>query len=623
MPKVADFGLALRNDPEATWSHWVGPRGTPLYMAPEIMLGGSDAVTAGCDVYSLGALLYRLMAGRAPARPTARGTAGGFDRLPCPLPPSEFVANLPGDLERICLTCLATDPARRYETAAALADDLDRYLAGTPIQGRSEIKTTETEIQPSTGPDRIGSGDWRSLREALLSVAATLVAPVAIGLFMLSGPPRDPGGPPPTAEARAAIVPGLVEDRIDLTVVTKFQPSAVHLERLNQVATRELDGLRELRRQGPLSQEALLRFGTLAQRHGCRLGEDGRYEEASARFREALDALTEHRRRFPGRELAHDEYVNALYADGLYAIAAGEDATALDRFDVIIDALTPRSPNLEDGTLLAKLSQDLNDLSYRHRLRGESPQAQEVSRRHEAFYTRLSEWTGRSPALMLLRASYHASQGHDRTADDDFQAAIALRENRGAAGDSCASLLPRIVATRALHRTWFRDDPGGPADEPERAARALLERLNGDLDAIGIERAMVPELLPEIASHVQVRATTERREGRADLARRTAECFLALAEQVAEAHPESVSARFGLCEATLQMAKNAWEVDIHADVRRWLNRSLEAAHDAQRLAPAHPRVEYYVNDRAARLVALEEAELEAGTTTTTAALNPR
>ena len=135
-PKVADFGLArhFEGEPALTLS---GTRiGTPSYMAPEQVSGKAGTIGPAADIYALGALLYEMLTGRPPFRGE---TAAETERQVIhdePVSPSRLNTKVPRDLETICLKCLSKEPQRRYASAAALADDLRRFVEGRPIQAR-------------------------------------------------------------------------------------------------------------------------------------------------------------------------------------------------------------------------------------------------------------------------------------------------------------------------------------------------------------------------------------------------------------------------------------------------------------------------------------------------------
>jgi WD40 repeat protein/tRNA A-37 threonylcarbamoyl transferase component Bud32 len=135
-PKITDFGLAKRLDDEQERTRTGDILGTPAYMSPEQAAGKIKELGPATDVYALGAILYELLAGRPPFQ--AATTWDTINQLITqePLPPSVHRPGLPRDLETICLHCLRKEPANRYPSAQALADELRRVLEGRPIEAR-------------------------------------------------------------------------------------------------------------------------------------------------------------------------------------------------------------------------------------------------------------------------------------------------------------------------------------------------------------------------------------------------------------------------------------------------------------------------------------------------------
>jgi eukaryotic-like serine/threonine-protein kinase len=134
-PYVTDFGLAKRIGPDSGTAATVtgAVMGTPAYTPPEQARGGTKSLTTAADIYSLGATLYETLTGQ----PRFAGDSSAeimrlvLDKEPAQ--PRSINPKLDRDLETICLKCLEKEPARRYGSAEALAEDLERWRAGMPV----------------------------------------------------------------------------------------------------------------------------------------------------------------------------------------------------------------------------------------------------------------------------------------------------------------------------------------------------------------------------------------------------------------------------------------------------------------------------------------------------------
>lgn len=175
-PHITDFGLAKRIDADGSLTRSGILIGTPYYMAPEQAAGQHGAVTTATDVFGLGAVLYALLTGQPPFQADTL-----FDTLEQlqkrePVRPGQRNPRVDRDLETICLKCLHKDPGGRYQSAADLADDLERYQKGELIQAR-----------PSTSWER--AGKWIRRRPtvaalmAMSGLAAMALLAVAVGSY--------------------------------------------------------------------------------------------------------------------------------------------------------------------------------------------------------------------------------------------------------------------------------------------------------------------------------------------------------------------------------------------------------------------------------------------------------
>jgi WD40 repeat protein len=168
-PRICDFGMAKLHEIEAEESRSRVVAGSPPYMAPEQAEARQAEIGPATDIYGLGAILYQILTGRPPF-----SGKNDLETLHLvvndePVPPRQLRPIQPRDLETICLKCLAKNPQQRYQSAAALADDLARFLDGRPIRAR---------------PVAVWERGWRWARRrpALAALATAMMLALIAGL---------------------------------------------------------------------------------------------------------------------------------------------------------------------------------------------------------------------------------------------------------------------------------------------------------------------------------------------------------------------------------------------------------------------------------------------------------
>ncbi|MGD9853800.1 MAG: protein kinase [Planctomycetaceae bacterium] len=168
-PRITDFGLAKRLDADSELTGTGAVLGTASYMPPEQASGNPRLIAPACDVYALGATLYALLTGGPPFRAeTTIETLIQVLHAEC-VQPRLLNPGVPVDLETICLKCLEKEPTRRYASAQALAEDLQRFLDHQPIHARPASRTQRT---------------WRWCRRnpAVAALSASLATALAAGI---------------------------------------------------------------------------------------------------------------------------------------------------------------------------------------------------------------------------------------------------------------------------------------------------------------------------------------------------------------------------------------------------------------------------------------------------------
>lgn len=169
-PRVTDFGLAKQLDSDVDLTRSGEIMGSPAYLAPE-SVSGTTAGAAG-DIYAIGAILYELITARPPFVADTVAATLQIVLHSDPVPPRALNANVPADLETICLKCLRKEPSRRYASATELAADLTRFENGEPIRAR-----------PVSRIERLAL--WGRRNPALAGVSAALALALGVGAFSI------------------------------------------------------------------------------------------------------------------------------------------------------------------------------------------------------------------------------------------------------------------------------------------------------------------------------------------------------------------------------------------------------------------------------------------------------
>jgi TolB-like protein/protocatechuate 3,4-dioxygenase beta subunit len=171
-PLVSDFGLAKLLDGNNDLTRSLTTFGTAGYIAPEQAGGAAADFTPAADVYSLGAVLFNVLAGRPPflgSNPVSVIRQASETQAP---KLRSLAPSLDRDLETICARCLERDPKARYQSAGDLAADLERWLGGRPIVAR-----------PVSPPARIWRWSRRNPKLVGAATAGLLLGAAAVWLF--------------------------------------------------------------------------------------------------------------------------------------------------------------------------------------------------------------------------------------------------------------------------------------------------------------------------------------------------------------------------------------------------------------------------------------------------------
>lgn len=305
MPRVADFGLAAELDSSGGLTAHTAIIGTPHYLAPEALSGGSAAQGVLSDLYALGVILHEMLTGRTPHAGASPAELPGLLAQRAAPDLQLLAPHVPRDLAVICTKCLESSPGDRYATVAALAEDLRRFLAGEPIRARPVSRANQLFR-------------WARRRPAL---AATWTLSVVLAVASLAAAlviDRERQRANQEARASAALADFL---RRDLLEQASFSSAPDRDLKLRTALDRAVEKIPERFADAPLA-EADIRISI-----GTTYDSLAEYQRAEQQFRRAAVL----RRHFLGPEHRDALHANVSLASSLNSLGHSEEAATIVR----------------------------------------------------------------------------------------------------------------------------------------------------------------------------------------------------------------------------------------------------------------------------------------------------
>jgi serine/threonine-protein kinase len=479
-PHVTDFGVAKLMGDDGSLTQITSVLGTPAYMAPELAAGKAAATTTAADVYSLGAILYESLAGQPPfvaenvpallrkiAEEEPTPPVGNDEcRMTNGKKPSPAGLRVSRrsciDLEIICLKCLEKDPARRYPSAQALAEDLERMLAGVPILARS-----------ASAAEKVWR--WCRRRPAVAALWSALVLVLVLGLTGVLWQWRRAEADKRMATIEAAKSRQLAQFLQQM--LTRVGPSA-SLGRDTTLLREILD--QAAGRLGDLTNQPAL-VAELGDTIGHTYYDVGDYEKAVAMHREAV----RQRRQIVGREHLDTAQSVHLLAQALAAHGELNEAEALNQeaLAIRVKLLGPQHPKVGDS---------LNNLGNVYFRRRDLAQALRYFEQALLIYQRFDE--GRTAAVLNNMANVLELKPDYAAAEKLYREAVAIA--RRVHGDS--------HPTTALYLRNLAESLRG--QEKLNEADALHS------EALAVRATLLDELHPLLADSFERLALTKSQE---------------------------------------------------------------------------------------------------------------
>jgi serine/threonine protein kinase len=591
-PRLTDFGLALSHDDAGpSETSLPGVRGTPCYMAPEQAAGSHAEVREAADIHALGAILYELLTGRPPFQGTSTLETLDQVRSKRPVPPRRLNPRLPRDLETIALKCLEKNPARRYASAEALADDLHRSLVGRPIQARP--------VSPIEHAWR-----WCRRQPAIAALAATLILTL-IGSFLgLLALLRRSEAQRSQAEANYHVAARSLDEIVRLLSDSRIYAASINsgheLEKtLEIVRSQEM----ELSKGHAPDVGDLKRLATIDSLLAQVYFSDGKQDQGRSLMEESIG--------YCERYLDHSS-LDMQIRGRLFGAANWMAMTYCTDFES--DRLYERWHALAIRTLEGLKSypdihvQGMYEVSRWQRARARclrsagEPERAWTELEKDLYFIRsgpaeetafpgfvlnealtlaaLGRWSGEFPTIrpeIGSQAANAAIPGLERT----FAELTASRFGWPLSGGKSPPLMPDHLSAEA----WVD---------------RVISSIKTDAASFHVDDTRIPAIVWQSWPLCANALAWQRRVGKLGDAHRFADRLLALAERLVRSHPDRAAAYMLLSDAYVQKAKNAYRVD-GAPVIGWERKALDAADRAAMLEPENEEARRLVKNRRDRL----------------------
>jgi hypothetical protein len=599
-PLIADFGIARAgDDPGATATGLIGVRGTPSFMAPEQVAGDHAEIGPRSDVYALGATLYSLLTGRPPFQAASVIETLDLVRTREPAPPRTLVPGLPRDLETIALTCLRKDPRRRYASAERLADDLERWLLGFPIEARPVSKLEH-------------AARWCRRRPAVASLLAVLALTVAsslVGLLTLWRHSETERSRAENALARAIesdkATSGAVRDLVGLLGSSVEAPQMLSYDRLVE-SSRVVRGLTaKLRQDRAVAAANVVAISGLERDLAQDFSRRANYAESGRLLSDAVELLE-------GRR-SGAQHPDVVEAHARTLMQLGWDARVQGRYDEMLAWLKRAEKVLEgagqepqDFQLINAIDDVRTAIAWLFGHRGQDESRRRLLESHTRMLERLSGRAGSDPAIGLLAALARVSVAPDQSASSNIRAAM----DRFPAGRRLPQPLEDKLSVWIAHDIQpYPSDPdstGKPQGRlaPDVHACAVIQALESRCEALGVYPALLPAAALQVCGIAYNQAHEQRNAGRLDDARWTAASLLAFGKGLSRRGPSEAAFHVVLSLAFEQEAKNAWKVNDFPTIEAATRNALAAASTALHLDPGNKTARMKVSGLQEKIVGL-------------------